>query len=88
MNAKYVDLVRSKCDLSAASGATPNPAVMTGVSDAVGELGLEADVTGGRKLDACGAVHLVTCADRLLQNRYFVLLTSGKREQRTLLRQA
>lgn len=80
MNIKYVDLVRSKCDLPTAAGAASNPAVVTGMSDAVGEFGLEADVTGGRKLDAGGAVHLVTCADRLLQNRNFVLLTSGKQE--------
>lgn len=73
-----MDLVRSKCDLPTAASAAPNPAIVTGVSDAVGELGLEANVTGGRKLDACGAVHLVPCADRLLQNSYFVLLTSGK----------
>lgn len=80
MNVKYVDLVGPKCDLSTAAGAAPNPAVVTGVSDTVGEFGLKADVTGGRKLHACGAVHLVTCADRLLQNSYFVLLTSGKQE--------
>lgn len=72
-----VDLVRTKSDFATASGAAPDSAVVARVADAVCELGLEADVAGGRELYARRTVHLIASTDRLLQHCDFILLTSA-----------
>lgn len=71
-----VDLVRTKSNFAATSGAAPHAAVVARVADAVRELSLEADVASGSELYTSSAVHFIPSPDRLLQHRDFILLTS------------
>ena len=55
------------------------------MADAVGELGLEADVTGGVQLDAGLLVLFVAGAYRLLEDVDFVGFASGGGRERVIV---
>ena len=67
-------LVGPECHLPAASGAAPDVAVVADVADAVGKLGLEADLAGGVQFDSGLPLHFRFLPDLLLQIEHFLLL--------------
>lgn len=74
------DLGGAQRHLAPAARAAADAAVVADVPDAVGELGLEADLAGGLQLGAQLALLGAPLADGRLQQLHFVLLLPAVRE--------
>lgn len=73
-------LVAAQRHFATAASAAAYVAVMANVANAIGELGLKANVTGGIQLDAGLLLLLGALSDLHLQCDNFVLLATAKRE--------
>ena len=78
MTCGAADLAGAQCHLAAALGAAADAAVVARVADAVGELGLKADLAGGVQLNAGLALLLAALSDPVLQQAHLVLFSSEK----------
>lgn len=74
-------LVAAQRHFATAASAAAYVAVMANVANAIGELGLKANVTGGIQLDAGLLLLLGALPDLHLQCDNFVLLATAKRER-------
>lgn len=73
-------LVAAQRHFATAASAAAYVAVMANVANAIGELGLKANVTGGIQLDAGLLLLLGALSDLHLQCDNFVLLATAKRD--------
>lgn len=74
-------LVAAQRHFATAASAAAYVAVMANVANAIGELGLKANVTGGIQLDAGLLLLLGALSDLHLQCDNFVLLATARRER-------